>query len=113
MSYGDSEASTYEGPMRDGDEREMKAAKLRDRDRAPVERELDRTAEAISTLDEAIGELHRRLEPILGPERPEPALGEVRQHEDLSPVANRLMEDGDRILNLNRAIRSILRRIEL
>lgn len=82
-------------------------------DRAPVERELDRFREGLSDLDELIGELARRLAVVLGPERPEPALGEVRQSEDLSPLANRLQEDADRLGLECRALRSILRRIEL
>lgn len=91
-------------------EREARRAKD---SRAPVERELDRIQEAVSETDTIIGELGRRLSAVLGPERPEPALGEVRQTEDLSPLTGRMMEEADRLVTLNGALRSLLRRIEL
>lgn len=124
MSYGDSEASTYdgpsEGPMRDPDDRELARAanaKLSRREspggRAPIEAALDRCDEVASRVMEHAESLHHRLSPILGPDRPEPALGEVRSSEDSSALANRLDQLAER---LDEAVRSLVRtsrRIEL
>jgi len=116
MSYGDSEASTYDGPMRDPDEREARAAKMARRDSSgggPVEAALDRCDEAATSLAEVAENLHHRLGPILGPDRPEPSLGEVRAEGDSSPLAERLDRLAGRLDDARSVLLRTTRRIEL
>ncbi len=119
MSYGD-EGTTYaEGgpidpPMRA--ERELaRAAKeaRRGADRGPIESALDRCDEAAASLAEVAENLHHRLSPILGPERPEPALGEVRAEGDSSPLVDRLDRLHGRLEDARSVLLRATRRIEL
>lgn len=120
MNYRDSEASSYDGPsdspMRVPDKEELaRAAKMRHQssDRGPIEAVLDRCDEATTSLAELAENLHHRLAPILGPDRPDPALGEVRAEGDSSPLAERLGRLADRLDDARSVLLRATRRIEL
>lgn len=113
--------SGYESPMRDPDEgdgltaREAAAKLARVRDgQPPVERALGRCQDAATRLAELTESLHNRLGPVLGPERPEPAMGEVRApDEDYSPLAGRLEGLADDLEHVVSQVLRTTRRIEL
>lgn len=79
----------------------------------PIERELERARAAAAKMDDALGGLTRHLSSVLGPERPEPVPGEIRQTEDAAPLTNALGEHADHLENLTRALTSLSRRVEL
>jgi hypothetical protein len=113
MSYG-------EEPSRDWDaERDAAVAikrSRRDQDpdgRGPVERALDGADEVAARIGELVEETFRRLGPILGPERPEPAMEEVRADGDVSPLADRLDGLTRRLGGSAEALARLLRRVEL
>lgn len=113
--------SGYENPMRDPDEgdgpigreRELRAAKRAADGQPPVERALGRCQDAATRLSELTENLHNRLGPVLGPERPEPAMGEVRSGDDFSPLAGRLEALADHLEGVVSQVLRTTRRIEL
>jgi hypothetical protein len=113
VSYGDGDAVQAEDPRMV--EREMRAAKLARRGEGmpPVERALSRCDEQAGRVLELAENLHNRLGPVLGPDRPEPAMGEVRQEEDYSPLAGRLESLADRLEVAVSQLLRTTRRIEL
>lgn len=117
MSYGDGPAEAPMTELSESTERELaRAAKMARRDssdRGPIEQALDRCDEAASSVLEVAENLHHRLGPILGPERPEPALGEVRAEGDSSPLVNRLSMLADRMDDARSVLLRTTRRIEL
>lgn len=115
MSYGDE-------PERDWDaerdaavavKRSRRDQELAARDRPPVETALDRADEAAARIAELTEEVFRRFAPVLGPDRPEPAMGEVRQSGDTSALAERLADLGTRLGGSADALARLLRRCEL
>jgi hypothetical protein len=108
-----------EGPVQEltvERERELaRAAKMarREDNRAPVDRALERCDEAATRVLELAENLHQRLGPVLGPERPEPAMGEVRSGDDYSPLAGRLESLADRLTDAAGQLLRTTRRIEL
>lgn len=122
MSYGSDELaredySTEAAMAPPREERELaraaKQARRDSSDRGPIETALDRCDEAAASLAEVAENLLHRLSPILGPERPEPALGEVRAEGDSSPVASRLDSLRDRMDDARAVLLRVTRRIEL
>lgn len=90
----------------------MKRARV-DQDRPPIEAALDAADTAAASIAELIEEVFRRVGPVLGPDRPEPAMGEVRQSGDTSVLAERLTDLGARLGGSADALRRLLRRVEL
>lgn len=120
MSYGAEDAAredfSTEGmapPMERELARAAKQARRDQSDRGPIESALDRCDEAASSLSEIAENLRHRLGPILGPERPEPALGEVRSAEDSSPLVDRLDRLASRMDDARHVLLNATRRIEL
>jgi hypothetical protein len=118
MSYGPGEPiEDYSTEAAPPPERELaRAAKLArgdQSDRGPIEVALDRCDEAATSLAEVAENLHHRLAPILGPARPEPALGEVRPEGDSSPLVDRLDRLAGRIDDARSVLLHTTRRIEL
>lgn len=119
MSYGEGDAARedYSTEAAMPTDRELaRAAKMARRDssdRGPIEAALDRCDEAATSLAEVSENLHHRLAPILGPERPEPALGEVRAEGDSSPLVERLGRLADRLDDARSVLLRATRRIEL
>lgn len=116
MSYGESDAAweDYSTEAAAPSEREMRRAKLRAEDgRAPVERALERCNEQAARVLEMAENLHHRLGPILGPDRPEPAMGEVRNGDDYSPLASQLEVLVDRLADAVATLGRTTRRVEL
>lgn len=117
MSYSEEsramDAELTGGPDRLHD-REAKSLRSRQVDgRPPVERALERCDEAVTRALELAEGLHSRLGPVLGPERPEAELGEVRGDSDLSPLAGRLEALADHISAVAAQLSRTTRRIEL
>lgn len=110
MSYEETAQASY-GDARE--ERDRDSLNRAAKGEPPIERELDRADKAARLLDDALTRLNGRLTPVLGPERPEPALGEVRQSDDASQLTNRLAELADRLEHLGALADRTYRRIEL
>jgi hypothetical protein len=123
VSYRDShgiDASDPEDPrMPELRERELsRAAAMKRSSREPdglppVERALSRCDEQATRLLELTESLHHRLGAVLGPDRPEPAMGEVRSGDDYSPLAGRLEALADRLQDAAAQLGRTTRRIEL
>lgn len=117
--YGDEMAAEAAGPdpaRYETEERLARAAKLARRDssdRGPIEAALDRCDEAAASLAEVSENLAHRLAPILGPDRPEPALGEVRSEGDSSPLVERLERLASRLDDARGVLLRATCRIEL
>lgn len=84
-----------------------------DRDQPPVASALDRLTKLTSALEVAAAELGERISPVLGPSRPEPAMGEVRADSDSSELAARLHSLADAAENTLHRLGSYSRRVEL
>jgi hypothetical protein len=117
VSYGDEPArdpEEYDGPAMSERERELRIKKARrDEGTPPVERAFGRCQDAATRLSELAENLHARLGPVLGPDRPEPAMGEVRQEEDYSPLTGRLEGLADGLEAVVAQLLRTTRRIEL
>jgi hypothetical protein len=105
-----------EGPVepRRGLDREARMARAaREDGRPPVERALERCDEMATRVLEHAENLSHRLAAVLGPERPEPAMGTVRAEEDYAPLTGRLEGLADRLEEAAALIGRTTRRIEL
>lgn len=73
----------------------------------------NRLLEAASAASDALDGLAVKLEPVLGPMRPSPAIGGVNDVAESSDLARLLTDAGDRFDSLRERIRDLTRRAEL
>jgi hypothetical protein len=115
VSTWDEAAAEARGYDEDGPALSDRERMRRDRDRGHgIERGFDALEKAAQHLGEQVDRAREHLGPILTPERPSPALGEVRtEPDDASPAADRLASLAYRVGSQADALRRVLDRIDL